>query len=185
LAVRKIIATAGLPGSGKALFSEVAAQYGYPIFVCGDIVREETRKRGMPLTPSNMGAVMLKIREEEGPAVISKRLIPKIDATECDIALVEGVRSSEEVEELRKRYGKVTIVAIHASPQVRYERLEARGREDDPKTWQEFETRDLRELNVGLGKTIALADELIVNEGTIEEYQDYALAFLREILLCE
>ncbi len=185
MAVRKIIATTGLPGSGKALFSEVAVQYGCPIFVCGDIVREETMKRGMPLTPSNMGAVMLKIREEEGPAVISKRLIPKIDASECDVALVEGVRSLEEVEELRRRYGKVTVVAIHASPQMRYERLEARGREDDPKTWQEFETRDLRELNVGLGKTIALADELVVNEGTIEEYQDYARVLLREILLCE
>jgi len=183
--VRKIIATAGLPGSGKALFSEVAIQYGYPIFVCGDVVREETRKRGMPLTPSNMGAVMLKIREEEGPAVISKRLIPKIDTAQCDAAIVEGVRSPEEVAELRKRYGNVTVVAIHASPQIRFERLGARGREDDPQTWQEFETRDLRELNVGLGKTVALADEIIVNEGTIEEFQDYALAFLQEILLCE
>jgi len=185
LAVRKIVATAGLPGSGKALFSEVAFQYGYPIFVCGDVVREETRKRGIPLTPSNMGAVMLKIREEEGPAVISKRLIPRIDASQCDTAVVEGVRSPEEVEELRKHYGNVTVVAIHASPQTRFERLETRGREDDPKTWQDFETRDLRELNVGLGKTIALADGIILNEGTIEEFQDYALAFLQEILLCE
>lgn len=185
MAVRKIIATTGLPGSGKALFSEVAAQYGYPVFVCGDVVREETRRRGMPVTPSNMGVVMLRIREEEGPAVISKRLIPKIDASQCNVGLVEGVRSPEEVEELRKRYGNVTVVAIHASPQTRFERLEIRGREDDPKTWPEFETRDLRELNVGLGKTIALADEIIVNEGTIEEFQDYTQAFLREILLCE
>lgn len=185
MALKRIIATAGLPGSGKALFSEVAAEYGCPVFVCGDVVREETRKRGLPLSPSNMGAVMLKIREEDGPAVIAQRLISKIDAADCDIALVEGVRSLEEVEELRKRYGRVTVIAIHASPQTRYDRLLARGREDDPKTWQEFETRDLRELTVGLGKTIALADELIVNEGTIEEYQDYARAFLREILLRE
>lgn len=185
MAVRKIIATTGLPGAGKDLFSEVALQYGYPVFVCGDIVREETRKRAMPLTPSNMGAVMLKIREEEGPAVISKKLIPKIDASECEVALVEGVRSLEEVEELRKRYGNVTIVAIHASPQTRFERLRTRDREDDPATWGEFETRDLRELNVGLGMTIALADEMIVNEGTIEEFQSYTQTFLQEILLSE
>lgn len=183
--MRKIIATAGLPGAGKALFSEVAVLYGWPIFVCGDVVREETRERGMPLTPSNMGAVMLKIREEEGPAVISKRLIPKINASQCDMVVVEGVRSLEEVEELRKCYGNVTVVAIHASPQIRFERLSARGREDDPESWQEFETRDHRELNVGLGKTIALADKIIVNEDTIEEFQDNARAFLEEILPCE
>ncbi len=185
MAVRKIIATTGLPGSGKALFSEVAVEYGCPIFVCGDIVREETRKRGMPLTPSNMGAVMLKIREEEGPAVISKRLVPKINASQCDTVVVEGTRSLEEVEELRKCYGNVTVVAIHASPQIRFERLKARGRQDDPVTWQEFETRDYRELNVGLGKTIALADKAIVNEDTIEEFLEDARAFLEEILPCE
>jgi len=180
--VRKIVATAGLAGAGKALFSEVATLYGCPVFVCGDVVREETRKRGLPLNPSNMGVVMLRIREEEGPAVISRRLIPKIDAAECDAAVVEGVRSLEEIEELRKRYGNVTVCAIHSSTQTRYERLRLRDREDDPKSWIEFETRDLRELNVGLGKAIALADEMIVNEDTIEEFQNRVLVFLQRVL---
>lgn len=183
--MKRIIATAGLPGSGKGLFSEVASWFGIPIFVCGDVVREETRNRGMPLTLPNTGEVMLKIREEDGPAVISKRLIPKIDAFECDAVVVEGVRNLEEVEELRRHYGNVTLVAIHSSPQTRFERLVRRGREDDPATWDEFEGRDRRELNVGLGKAIALADEMAINEGTIDEFQSAARDIIQWALPAE
>ena len=183
--MKRIIATAGLPGSGKGLFSDVAASYGIPVFVCGDIVREETRRRGLPLTLESTGAVMLNIREEDGPAVISKRLIPRIDASECDAVIVEGVRNLEEIDELRAKYGAVTLIGIHASPQTRYERLNARGREDDPSTWEEFESRDRRELGVGVGKAVALADEMIVNEGTIDEFQDNARTILQWVLFCE
>ena len=183
--MKRIIATTGLPGSGKGIFSEVAAKYEIPVFVCGDVVREETRRRGMPLTLANTGAVMLRIREEEGLGVISKRLIPKIDASQCDVAVVEGVRNLEEVEELRKHYGNVTLIAVHASPQTRFERLAERGREDTPTTWEEFESRDQRELGVGLGKAIALADEMIINEGTIEELQNVSDVLIRLVLSCE
>lgn len=181
----RIIATAGLPGSGKGLFSAVAAEYGIPVFVCGEVVREETRRRGLPLTMANTGAVMLRIREEEGPAVISKRLIPKIDASGCSTAIVEGVRNLEEIEELRTHYGNVTLIGIHSSPQTRFDRLRSRGREDDPATWEEFESRDLRELGVGLGKAMALADEMAINEETIEEFQCLAQALLQWVLAFE
>jgi len=182
LANKRVVATTGLPGAGKGLFSEVASLFNIPVFVCGDVIREETRKIGMPLTRANTGAVMLRIREEEGPTVISKRLIPKIDASGCDTVLVEGVRNLEETEELRLRYGNVTLIGIHASPQTRFERLRARGREDDPMTWEEFESRDKRELNVGLGKVVALADEMLVNEGTVEEFQNVAQTILELVL---
>ncbi|MDH5783256.1 MAG: dephospho-CoA kinase, partial [Candidatus Bathyarchaeota archaeon] len=44
-------------------------------------------------------------------------------------------------------------------------------RSDDPKGWEAFLKRDLRELSVGLGNAIAIADYLIVNEGTKEEFK--------------
>ncbi len=62
-------------------------------------------------------------------------------------------------------------MAIHASPKTRFQRLLSRGRSDDPKTWETFYERDNRELNVGLGHVIALADTVVVNESTIGELQ--------------
>ena len=165
---QKIVAVAGMPGSGKAIVSRVASSHGIPVLVCGDVVREETKRRGLAPTPENMGKVMLAIRQEEGTAVVAKRLIPKIASSAAPLLVVEGVRSMAEVEALRKDH-MVVIVAVHASPKTRYERLLARARSDDSKSWEEFAHRDARELGVGIGDVIALAQEMVINEGSFEE----------------
>jgi len=53
-----------------------------------------------------------------------------------------------------------------------------RKRSDDPKGWKVFIERDLRELSVGQGNVIAMADYMIVNEGALEEFK----AKIREVL---
>jgi dephospho-CoA kinase len=165
---RKIIAVVGMPGAGKAIVSKAASSRGIPVLVCGDVVREETKKRGLSPTPENIGKVMLSIRQEDGPDVVAKRLILKITSSGAPLVVVEGVRSMAEVEELGRNH-TVVIVAVHASPKTRYERLAARARSDDPKSWQEFAERDARELSVGIGNVIALAQEMLVNEKSFED----------------
>jgi dephospho-CoA kinase len=167
---QKVITIAGMPGAGKGFVSSAASARGIPVFVCGDVIREETARRGLPPTPENMGAVMLDIRQQEGPAVVAERLIPKLEASSSQMGIVEGVRSMAEVDALRKHHA-VTIVAVHASPKTRYDRLVKRGRSDDPKSWEEFLDRDSRELGVGIGNVIALAQEMLVNEGSAEDFQ--------------
>jgi dephospho-CoA kinase len=164
----RVIAIVGMPGSGKAIVSKAASIRGIPVLVCGDVVREETKKRGLTPTPENTGKVMLAMRKEEGPAVVAKRLIPKIASSAAPLLVVEGVRSMAEVEALRRNH-TVVIVAVHASPKTRYERLVARGRSDDPKSWEEFADRDARELGVGIGDVIALAQEMLINEASFED----------------
>ncbi len=164
----RVIAIVGMPGAGKSLVSRSAVSRGIPILVCGDVVREETERRGLPPTPENMGHVMLDIRREEGPAVVAQRLILKIKSSGAQVTVVEGVRSMAEVDSLRSEY-TVAVVAVHASPKTRYERLRSRGRSDDPKSWEEFAERDSRELSVGIGDVVALADEMLVNEGSPDD----------------
>ena len=55
-------------------------------------------------------------------------------------------------------------MAVHASPARRYELLRERGRRDDPLSQEMFLERDLRELGVGIGSAIALADETVSNQ---------------------
>ncbi|MFH0848152.1 MAG: AAA family ATPase [archaeon] len=183
--MKNIIAVTGMAGAGKGITTDVAQSFGYPVFVCGDVVREEARKRGIPETPENLGAVMLRIRREDGPPVVAKRLISRIIESSSQLVVVEGVRSLEEVNELRRSFGNITVVSIHASPSTRFERITERGRPDDPKSWSEFEERDMRELEVGIGKVIALADEMIVNEGNVDELEVRYRRVLEEILHVE
>ena len=74
-----MIAIAGMPGSGKAIVSKVAFSRQIPVLVCGDVVREETKRRGLAPTPENTGKVMLAIRREKGPAVVAVVPDEKID----------------------------------------------------------------------------------------------------------
>lgn len=162
---RTVIGIAGMAGAGKATAEEVFRRRGYPIIVMGDEVREEAKRRNLEPTPENLGRVMLQIRAEEGSAVLAKRCIPKIGTANSGVVVVDGIRSPEELGELRKAFQNFIMIAIHASPKTRFKRLLFRGRSDDPKDWETFIARDKRELSVGLGEVIATADYMVVNEG--------------------
>jgi dephospho-CoA kinase len=165
---KRIIAISGMPGAGKGVAAAAARQMGLNVLALGDVIREETERRGLEPTPKNMGAVMLQVRAEEGVAAVARRLIPKIEDDQSNELVVDGIRSLYELDELRSKYD-VCTVTIHASPRTRFQRLLARNRSDDPRDLDTFTARDRRELNVGLCQVIALADVLLVNEGDIEE----------------
>jgi dephospho-CoA kinase len=177
---KRVIAVSGMPGAGKGVASEAARQLGLEVLVLGDVIREETERRGLEPTPENVGSVMLQVRRDEGPAVVVKRLVPRIEASRSQTLIVEGIRSEEELRELKSKFDVVTV-GIHAAPKTRFRRLLARGRSDDPKTWDTFYERDSRELDVGLCRVIALADVLLLNEGTIDELQSSFEAAMKKL----
>lgn len=173
-----VIGVAGMPGAGKAIIKRTAEERGYSVVVMGDEIRDETRSRGLEPTAENIGKIMLQIREEEGPIAVAKRCIPKIEEAKTNTVFIDGIRSLHEVNEFKKHFSKFTLIAVHSSPETRFQRLFRRRRSDDPNGWEVFLERDLRELSVGQGSVIAMADHMIVNEGTLEEYKIKA----REVL---
>lgn len=179
---RIVIGVTGMPGAGKATVREIVQKMGYPAVVMGDEVRDEAKRRKLKPTPENLGILMLKLREEEGPAAVAKRCIPKMEKAKGKVVVVEGIRSLREVEEFKRRFPNFTLIAIHASPETRFRRLFQRRRSDDPKGWETFMERDLRELGVGLGSVIATADHMIVNEGTKAQLKRKTREVLKEVL---
>jgi dephospho-CoA kinase len=172
----------GMPGSGKSIGIEVAKELGIPVFIMGDVVREEVTRRNLPHSPQTLGKVMLQLREEHGPAVIAQRCIEKILRSTSTCVVVDGARSEAELTAFKNKLAPVTLVAIHASPKVRFERLQHRGRADDTLTIEQFKERDARELEIGLGRIIAQADVMIVNEGDLEALQKQVMQLLRTLL---
>ncbi len=177
-----VVGVAGMPGAGKATFRGIAGEMGCSVVVMGDVIRRETRRRRLRPTPKNLGMVMLKLRKEEGPTVVADRCIPRIENFGKKAVVIDGIRSLHEVGKFRKHFPNFTSVAIHSSPEVRFQRLFRRQRSDDPKGWNAFLERDLRELRVGLGKVIATADYMIVNEGTKTSFEAKARKVLGDIM---
>ena len=159
-----VVGLVGMPGSGKSVVVETAQKVGYEVIVMGDVIREETRKRGLALNPKNIGAVMLDLRKKSGKGVIAEKCVPRIERTESCKVIVDGLRSLHEADVFKQRFPSFTLIAVHASPETRFSRLNRRGRSDDPDGWEIFRERDMRELSVGLGNGIAMAEFMIINE---------------------
>jgi len=179
---KRILGVTGLPGAGKTMLCTALHAQSYDVSSCGEVVKEETRKRGLSVTASNMAAVSLDIRKEEGPAGVSRRLLSKIKNSTSKVVAIGGVRSPEEVELLQSYSPNSIMIAVHAAPKIRFERIMIRGRQDDTKTWEEFRARDRRELDYGIGNTIALADKMLLNEESTDVFLRNINALLQLII---
>ena len=157
-----------MPGAGKSTIAEGLKPKGYDIVNMGNAVREEAKKRNLESTSSNLGKLMLELREKNGPGAIAELIKPQIESSTANVILIDGVRSNDEIQVLRK-FGNVKLLAIHASTDTRFDFLQKRGRSDDPQTKEHFEERDNRELGVGISNSIALSDYAISNVGITKE----------------
>jgi dephospho-CoA kinase len=176
-----VVGLAGMPGSGKSLVVDTALQRGYDVVAMGDVVREETRRRGLELNPKNIGAVMLELRKAGGEGIIAEKCVPRIEEKASRKVIVDGLRSLHEVDVFKTRFPRFSLVAIHSSPETRFSRLYRRRRSDDPDGWELFRERDMRELTVGLGNAIAMAEHLIINEKSNSDAKAAAKEVLRRV----
>jgi len=175
----RLIVTVGMPGSGKDELIEVARQLGLATLKMGDLVREETRRRGLPLNNANISRIASEERDKHGAGIWAQRAIPKLIETKM---LVDGCRSDAEVTVYRHHFGDLFVLGIYSSPETRYDRLIRRARGDDGQNLQEFYDRDRRELKWGIGNAFTLADGMLTNEGSLESFRRDARALLERVL---
>jgi predicted RNA binding protein with dsRBD fold (UPF0201 family)/dephospho-CoA kinase len=177
----KVIAFVGMPGAGKSEASAVAREMGLPVVVMGDVLREEVKSRGLAPTDENIGATANQLRKEEGMDAIAKKCIPRIEALNSPVVVVDGIRGIAEVETFRKAFGEnFTLVKIDAPFDLRLERLRLRSRSDDAGTPGWLKSRDERELSWGMGQAIEAAAMSVVNLEPIEKFRAEVRSILRK-----
>ncbi|GAB7008864.1 AAA family ATPase [Halorubrum trueperi] len=172
-----VIGTVGLPGSGKGEAANVAAEADIPVVVMGDVIRAECRRRGLD-PAEHHGRMAGALREEEGDDAIAVRTLPLIREAAAesdrddDTVLVDGLRSTVELERFRDAFGDdFTLVAIRAPFELRAERLDDRGRDDSDSDLEALRERDAREIDLGLGDTLDRADVEIDNIGSLSAFR--------------
>jgi len=164
----RLIVISGMPGSGKDEFIKTASDYGIPSASMGDLVREYHSRRSEEDRDLSVGQFASAERDRYGFDIWAKRILERAHG---DVFLIDGCRSMDEVIIFRGMTPDVLIVGIFASPATRYKRLVERGRYDAPNDYDEFIQRDEREIGWGLAKILALADVMIVNESSLEEFR--------------
>jgi dephospho-CoA kinase len=147
----------------------------------GDAIRGAVARAGLPVTDKNLGETAGTLRRERGMAAIAELCIPEIEQIAAPVVLIDGIRGDAEVDRFRSRFSGFILIGVDAPFDVRLARLSARGREDDQLSRGELEERDRREISWGLGRALARADYLILNDGTLEAFGEQARQILEEI----
>ncbi len=160
----------GFPASGKGEFSKIAQAMGIPVIVMGDVIREEVKKAGLPLTDENLGRTANLLRATGGMDAVARLCVPVIEREHARIVLVDGIRGDSEVRVFRGHFPGFILVGIDSPFDMRLERVNARGRTDDVHTRETLKARDERETTWGLASALSEADYMISNAGTLEDF---------------
>jgi dephospho-CoA kinase len=171
-----------MTGSGKSDSAQFFKDQGYEVLRFGSVVDDAVKEAGLPWTPENTALYRRKLREELGMGAIAIKMLPKIkEYFELGKKIVlDGLYSWEEYEILSKEFDNLLILCIYASPKTRYQRLEIRP--DRPFKPEDARKRDIDEIvSTNKGGPIALADYLIKNEGTKEDFTRELELFIEKI----
>ncbi len=170
-----IIGLTGKNGSGKGEVARFLTDSGYEYFSLSDAVRDEIAARGEEVTRDRLIATANRLRAEHGAGVLAERILAKLGPEVH--AVVDSIRNPFEVEALRRRRD-FFLVAVDADPEIRFERVKARGRENDPTTYEAFLELEAKEAHSPdpttqqLNRTAEMADAVVSNDGTVEELRE-------------
>ena len=176
-----MIGLTGPNASGKGEVAKLLAEAGFALHSLSDVVRESAAERGLEASRDNLIAVGVRLRVEEGPGVLAARILPRLSGP----AVVDSIRGPAEVARLRT-LPRFILLGIDAPVALRFERAQRRGRLGDGASLEEFirkEERENSEAETGqqLRRTLALADRVIRNDGTLDDLRRNVSRGLAEI----
>ena len=166
----KLIGLTGTNGSGKGEAAEYFQKKGFAYFSLYDLIREELHKGGVEVTRDNLIQKGNQLREKHGPDILARRVIEQVKGK----AVIDSIRNPFEVEFLRNQ-SEFILLAIDAPVELRYERAKRRGREESASTLEEFIQKEKEEMTGSekgqqLLSCIEMADLVIINDGTLEDF---------------
>jgi dCMP deaminase len=179
-----IIGLTGRNASGKTTAVQVLAARGFHSLSLSDVIREEARRRGLQEVRENLIALGNELRERHGPGALAELTVAGIQPDRN--YAVDSIRHPAEVAVLKKA-GSFSLFHIFAPLEARFARAQARARDGDATTLQDFirqEEREFASSNAAaqqLLETERLANRVIENQGTLDEFSAQLATALREM----
>lgn len=181
-----LIGLAGTNGSGKDTVGDVLSEQKNFLFVSvSDLLRDEAKKRKMPIEREVLRDISAQWRRESGLGVLVEKAVQEYNKFEGKYTglVVASLRNPGEADTVHDLGGKV--VWVDANPKVRYDRLASRQRSsEDNKTFDEFIAEEQAEMS-------HQGDKATLNSSGVKEKADVFLendgndiaAFKKQVLI--
>lgn len=178
----KIIGISGTNGAGKdSIGIMLQERHGF-LFVSGsDMLREECRKRGLPVERENLRMISAEWRKKYGLGVLVDRAVELAKKGNYKGLATGPMRNVGEAERIHELGG--TLVWVDADPKIRYERAVERSRSpEDDKSFEQFMAEEEHEMTqkgdettLNMSGVKAICDIFMENNGNdIEKFKDEA-----------
>jgi dephospho-CoA kinase len=181
-----IIGITGTIGAGKGtVVAYLLEKKGFKHYSARAFITEEIVKRGLPVNRDSMVLVGNALRAEHNPAFVIESLYERAKTAGGD-AVIESIRTPGEVAAMRGKE-KFYLLAVDADPEIRYERIKARGSETDTVSLEEFKDQETREMHSddpnkqNLADCIKQADFTLRNDGSFDDLYAQLEKFLSGI----
>jgi len=170
-----LIGVAGLNGAGKGVVVDYLVERSFYALSLSDVIRDELAQQGFEESRGRMIETGRALREAGGPGVLAEKLVARM-LPDRNYA-IDSIRHPAEVEALRASGRPFHLIWIEAGSQLRFERIQARGRPGDPTSHEEL--LELEDCELGSDDPAAqqllavrdLADAHFSNEGSLETLQ--------------
>jgi dephospho-CoA kinase len=173
----------GLQGSGKSTFLEIARGLGYSVADWGNILREDLnytisdRSRAFDY----VGEVIESVGVEHYP----KLIFDKLCSTGRTFHVVAGPRNPLELRYFRTLYKDSKVIWISTNYLLRYRRSADRCQHNHTPSLKTFLIHDFHELASGLAEIASQADDIILNDGSMENFHRCCNDFLENFFIEE
>lgn len=182
--ILRLVAIVGMPGAGKSVAAEFFRSQGLPVLRFGDQVDLGLSQYKKPRNEKNERWYREKLRQDLGMAAMAIKIEPRIrlEAKRSSKIILDGLYSWEEYLYLKGKFPQIFVLCIYAPPQIRFARLAVRPIR--PLTEFEAISRDISEIeNLHKGGPIAIADYLIKNDGSEENFHKELSKFYKTHLI--
>jgi len=166
-----LIGLTGRNAAGKGEVAKYLRARSFYYYSLSDAIRDEIRSRGQQPTRELLIQVGNELRHRFGAAVLAERILQGIEDDKNYV--IDSIRNPAEVDAFR-RAKHFRLIRVEAPIEMRFQRTVARGRESDPMKFEKFVELENREAvgdeaSQNLAQVEQLADEILVNDGSLDQ----------------
>ena len=177
----KVFILVGFQLSGKSSHGHrIREEENIPMVETGHAVYHELKRRKLEVNHHNTTMIIKDLLSKD-PVAFARTILDAEENIYCDssVLVLNGVKSPSEIKYTKKRFGKenVTVLGFHASQKTRFlrvknpDRFQVSGKyrekteeDKDLAVWDNFISRDEREIGLGIGNAIALSERIVITE---------------------